>query len=101
VVNTDRWTTSLPVGIPSAPFSTATWSSHELESRIGTLRLQGIQIAGGGTVGIPILTGPGAKKIYVSAVDRGTNEVLANAVVPAGMMAWDLWKLEIPFPLHP
>ena len=53
--------------------------------------------AGAGlSIGLPLLTGPGASAIRVSVIERGTGEMLAAANPPAGMSTWDLWRLDIP-----
>jgi hypothetical protein len=78
------------------PFATDTWSSHTLSSRTGVLRLGPVKVTGGASIGLPVITGPGASAVQISAIERGTGEVLAATNPPAGTSTWDLWTLDMP-----
>jgi hypothetical protein len=91
------WVRNLPPpGAAMPAFATDTWSSQTVTSRIGRLRLGPVKASGGLSVGLPLITGPGASTIRVSAIERATGEVIAATNPPPGTSTWDLWRLDIP-----
>jgi hypothetical protein len=55
-----------------------------------------VKAAAGLSIGLPLVTGPGASTIRVSVIERNTGDVLAATNPPAGTSTWDLWRLDIP-----
>jgi hypothetical protein len=85
---------ALPPGAAAPPFATETWTSHTPDS--GLLRFGPVKATAGSSIGLPLITGPGASAVRVSVVDRATGDVLTVANPPAGRSTWDLWRLDLP-----
>jgi len=91
------WVMDLPPeGAARPPFTTDAWSSQMLTSGIGVLSLGPVPVSAGMSVGLPLLTGPGASAVRVSIVDRRTGEVRVATHPPAGTSTWDLWRFDLP-----
>ncbi len=91
------WVRDLPPpGAAPPPFATEVWSSQTLSAGTGVLRLGPVTATTGMSIGLPLITGPGASAIRVSVIERGTGEVLATTNPPAGKSSWDLWRLDMP-----
>jgi hypothetical protein len=81
---------------PAGALDGGTWSSRAVEAGTATLRLGPVTAKAGRAFGLPLSTGPNASGVHVSAIERGTGEVLTAASPPAGKSAWHLWRLDIP-----
>lgn len=92
----DAWVSSLPDGVVPPPFGGTVSSSDALTTDSSSLRVGPITVRGGSTIGLPIVTGPWATGVHLSAIDRATNETIATAKAPPGQMQWDLWRIDIP-----
>ena len=85
-----------PIGAAAPPFATDTWRSPTPGSGSGVLRLGPVKATGGLSIGLPLITGAAASAVRVSAIERGTGEVLAATQPPPSTSAWDLWRLDLP-----
>jgi hypothetical protein len=86
----------LPLGAPQPPFGGETWSSAGADFETSVLRLGPVGVSAGMGIGLPLITGPAASTVRVSAIERPTGEVLAMADPSAGRLTWDLWRLDLP-----